>query len=46
MKNHAKLLLMLPLSLWAMIANAEGILKDSPFLQVLELSTKHYVVWY
>lgn len=41
MKNHAKLLLMLPLSLWAMLANAEKNLKDSPFSASLELSTKY-----
>lgn len=39
--NKLKLLLMLPLSLWAMMANAESNLKDSPFSASLELSTKY-----
>ena len=39
--NKLKLLLMLPLSLWAMLTHAEGNLKDSPFSASLELSTKY-----
>lgn len=34
--NKLKLLLMLPLSLWAMLTHAEGNLKDSPFSASLE----------
>lgn len=41
MRNQVKLLLMLPFLFWAMLANAESNLKDSPFSASLELSTKY-----